>query len=609
MSRIKIGLAGLGYWGPNLARNFDETADLTWLSDLSEENRARFAPRYPNARMTADFDELLADPELEAVVVATPVVTHYELARAALEAGKHVFVEKPMAVRAAEAEELVALAEERGLVLMPGHLLLYHPGVRKLKELVDAGELGDVLYLYGNRQNFGKIRREENALSSLGAHDLSVILHLVGEEPTECWARGESFLGEVEDVVFCYLRFPSGKVAHMHLSWLDPHKKREMTVVGTKRMVVFDDMELERKITIYDKATERARRVVRRVADANGRHLLPEDPERRAAAARGAAFPRSRAGAGRPARGRPRRRGGRAGTRAAAELARADPGVTVAATAVVYPGTVLGEGCVIGDHAVVGKQPALSRSSTAKREPLPPLELGPGTIVSAGAVVFAGTKIGANCIVGDQSCVRERCELGDDVVVGRGSLVENDTTIGARTKIQADAYVTAYSTLEEDVFIAPCVVTTNDNFMGRTEKRHALRKGPTIRRGARVGGGAVLLPGIEVGEEAFVGAGAVVLRDVPARALVVGNPARQIRDGATGRGACCRGVRWSFRGKEQERSYAQPYGRDRGRRGRAARPGGTASRQTSTRSSRSEYAPRLGRIDTCTKYQPATGAR
>ena len=158
------------------------------------------------------------------------------------------------------------------------------------------------------------------------------------------------------------------------------------------------------------------------------------------------------------------------------------------------------------------------------------LELGEGTIVSTGAIVFAGTKVGARAIIGDQSCVRERCELGDDVVVGRGSLVENDTTIGARTKIQANAYVTAYSTLEEDVFIAPCVVTTNDNLMGRTEKRHELRKGPTIRRGARVGGGAVLLPGIEVGEEAFVGAGAVVIRDVPPRAVVVGNPARQLRD-------------------------------------------------------------------------------
>jgi UDP-2-acetamido-3-amino-2,3-dideoxy-glucuronate N-acetyltransferase len=197
---------------------------------------------------------------------------------------------------------------------------------------------------------------------------------------------------------------------------------------------------------------------------------------------------------------------------------------------VIYPGTVIGDGCRIGDNVVLGKQPALSPRSTAKREELPPLELGEGTIVSTGSVVFAGTRIGARVILGDQSCVRERCVLGDDVVVGRGSLVENDTMIGARTKIQANVYVTAYSILEDDVFIAPCVVTTNDNFMGRTEQRHALRKGPTIRRGARIGGGAVLLPGIEVGEEAFVGAGAVVVRNVPPRALVVGNPARQIRD-------------------------------------------------------------------------------
>jgi acetyltransferase-like isoleucine patch superfamily enzyme len=202
----------------------------------------------------------------------------------------------------------------------------------------------------------------------------------------------------------------------------------------------------------------------------------------------------------------------------------------IADTAVVYPGTVVGEGCRILDYAVVGKQPVLSPRSTAAVEELPPLEVGPGTVVSTGAIVFAGTRIGERVIVGDQACVRERCTLGDDVVVGRGSLVENDTEVGARTKIQADAYVTAYSLLEEDVFIAPCVVTANDNFMGRTERRHALRRGPTVRRGARIGAAAVLLPGIEVGEEAFVGAGAVVIRDVSARAVVVGNPARQIRE-------------------------------------------------------------------------------
>jgi acetyltransferase-like isoleucine patch superfamily enzyme len=199
-------------------------------------------------------------------------------------------------------------------------------------------------------------------------------------------------------------------------------------------------------------------------------------------------------------------------------------------TATVYPGTVLGEGVKVLENAVVGKQPSLSPRSTTKREELAPAEIGDGTIVSTGAIVFAGTRIGARVILGDQSCVRERVIVGDDVVLGRGSLIENDTTVGAMTKIQAMAYITAHSTLEEHVFIAPCVVTTNDNFMGRTERRHELTKGATIRRGARVGGGAVLCPGVEVGEEAFVGAGAVVTKSVPPRALVVGNPARVLRE-------------------------------------------------------------------------------
>ena len=199
-------------------------------------------------------------------------------------------------------------------------------------------------------------------------------------------------------------------------------------------------------------------------------------------------------------------------------------------SAIVYDGTVLGEGVKVLEGAVVGKQPTLSPRSTAKREPLQPTTIGDGTIVSTGAIVFAGSAIGARVILGDQSCVRERVEVGDDVVLGRGSYIENDTTVGALTKIQADAYITAYSTLEESVFIAPCVVTTNDDFMGRTERRHELIAGPTIRRGARVGGGAVLCPGIEVGEEAFVGAGAVVTKDVPARTVVVGSPARVLRD-------------------------------------------------------------------------------
>jgi acetyltransferase-like isoleucine patch superfamily enzyme len=199
-------------------------------------------------------------------------------------------------------------------------------------------------------------------------------------------------------------------------------------------------------------------------------------------------------------------------------------------SAIVYPGTVLGEGVRVLENAVVGKQPSLGAASTAKRDPLPPAVIGAGTIISTAAIVFAGSTVGANCIVGDQSCIRERVEMADDCILGRGSLIENDTTIGAGTRIQANAYVTAYSTLEEDVFIAPCVVTTNDNFMGRTDRRRELMRGPTIRRGARIGGGAILCPAVEVGEEAFVGAGAVVTKDVPPRTVVVGSPARILRE-------------------------------------------------------------------------------
>jgi predicted dehydrogenase len=252
---ITVGVVGLNYWGPNLVRNFDELANLGWLCDLDDELLERLGTRYPAARTTARLDEMLEDDALEAVVVATPVPTHYALAKQALEAGKHVFVEKPPAMREAEMNELVELAASRDLVLMPGHLLLYHPGVVKLKELVDRGELGEVLCVYGNRQNLGIVRTNENALWSLGVHDLSVILYLLDEDPETATAQGRDFLTPgVEDVVFCFLRFPSGKIAHMHLSWLDPHKMRKLTVVGREKMAVFDDMELERKVTVYEKS-------------------------------------------------------------------------------------------------------------------------------------------------------------------------------------------------------------------------------------------------------------------------------------------------------------------------------------------------------------------
>jgi predicted dehydrogenase len=253
---VRVGVAGLGYWGPNLARNFDRLpeAELAWLCDEDEERLARHRAAFPGARATGSLDDLLADDALDAVALATPVATHAALALRVLDAGKHCFVEKPLAQSVEEAEQVVAAARARERVLMVGHLLEYHPGVEALKQLVDGGELGEVRYVYSNRLNLGVLRPDENALWSLGAHDVSVILRLAGEEPYECRAVGESYMQEgIEDVVFCYLRFPSGLAAHMHLSWLDPHKERRFTVVGSKKMATFDDMELERKLTIYDK--------------------------------------------------------------------------------------------------------------------------------------------------------------------------------------------------------------------------------------------------------------------------------------------------------------------------------------------------------------------
>ena len=256
-SAVRIGVVGLGYWGPNLARNFASIpgCELSYCCDASEEARARLAPMFPGSRFTSDLDELLADPELDAVAVATPVPTHAALAQRVLETGKHCFVEKPLATSVADAERAVQAANSSGRILMVGHLLEYHPGVQKLKELTDSGELGDrIYYIYGNRLNLGKLRADENALWSLGAHDVSVVLHLADEEPYEIVAHGESYVrGGVEDVVFCFLRFPSGLAAHLHLSWLDPHKERRFTVVGSRRMATFDDMAIEGKLTIYDK--------------------------------------------------------------------------------------------------------------------------------------------------------------------------------------------------------------------------------------------------------------------------------------------------------------------------------------------------------------------
>ena len=261
-SPVRIGIIGLGYWGPNLARALASTpgCELAYACDLDEVNRARIEGRYPGTVLTDRIDDLLEDDTLDAIVVATGAPSHHAIGMRVLEAGKHALIEKPLALTVADARDLVETADAKGRVLMVGHLLRFHPVFQQLQATTESGALGRMLYLYTNRLNFGKVRADENALWSLAPHDISLALALAGERPEEVSARGEAFLREgVEDVVFGYLHFPSGLVAHLHVSWLDPHRSRTLTVVGSEGMAVCDDTEADRKLTVYEKASSPSR--------------------------------------------------------------------------------------------------------------------------------------------------------------------------------------------------------------------------------------------------------------------------------------------------------------------------------------------------------------
>jgi predicted dehydrogenase len=282
--KLSVGLVGLGYWGSNVARNLSRLpeAELIWCCDTDPSRRSAVGA---GTRFTSSLDTLLADESVDAVAIATPVVSHVAIAERVLEAGKHCFVEKPLAQSVEDAERLSRLAGASDLVLMVGHLLEYHPAITVLRTMIDAGELGEVFYLYSQRLNLGQLRADENALWSLGAHDVSLFLAMTGEVPTEVGARGESYLREgVEDVVFGFLRFPSGVIAHTHLSWLDPHKERRLTVVGSRRMAVVDDMVRERKLTVFDKGFdpggEAAGEYVARQGEARSPAIREDEPLR-----------------------------------------------------------------------------------------------------------------------------------------------------------------------------------------------------------------------------------------------------------------------------------------------------------------------------------------
>ena len=253
---INIGQIGLGYWGPNLLRNFNRLQDckVNVCCDLDQDQLSKAKNQYPDLKVTENYMDLLGDPQIEAVVVTTPPATHYEVVKSVLLAGKHVFVEKPFVLEVEHGLELISIAQKEKKILMVGHLLKYHPAVTKVKGYIDSGEIGEILYIYSQRLNLGIVRKNENALWSFAPHDISMVLYFLGREPVEVLAVGESYISDgVEDVVFLTMVFPDKVMAHCHVSWLDPHRVRKITLVGSKKMVVFDDVDVSEKVRIYDK--------------------------------------------------------------------------------------------------------------------------------------------------------------------------------------------------------------------------------------------------------------------------------------------------------------------------------------------------------------------
>ncbi len=480
----RVAVIGCGYWGKNLVRNFAELGALAAICDPDREAAGALAGRHRAA--VAEFDAVLGDRSIAGVAIAAPAVLHAELARRAIEAGKHVFVEKPLALAVAEAEELCVLAERRGRQLMVGHLLQYHPAFIRLRSLVAEGALGRLQYLYSNRLNLGKVRREEDILWSFAPHDLSMILSLVGQEPGEVTAEGGYYLHRtIADVTTTHLSFPGGERAHVFVSWLHPFKEQKLVVIGDRAMAVFDDGEpWSRKLVIYPHRIEwrRAMPVPQR-AEADPIPLDEDEPLKLECRHFLEAI----------ATGAPPRTDGAEGVRVLRVLTRASEALRNGAERPA-PDRRAGRGVQIHESAYIDE----------------PCEIGAGTRIWHFAHILARTRIG------------RACSLGQNVMAGP------DVAIGDNCKIQNNVSIYQGVTLEDGVFCGPsCVFTNVDNPRAEIERKDEFRA-TLVRRGATIGANATIVCGHTIGEFAFIAAGAVVTRDVPAFALMAGVPARRI---------------------------------------------------------------------------------
>jgi len=483
-----IALVGGGYWGKNLIRNFHSLGVLSMVCDKDTAALERTKAQYPEVKLTQSFADILNSEEIKAVAIATPAELHYTHAREALLAGKDVYVEKPLALDQAHAQDLIELAERIDRILMVGHLLQYHEAFLKLKQLVTNGELGRVNYIYSHRLNLGKIRREENALWSFAPHDISMILSLAGEMPERVCATGGNYLHkQIADVTTTHMDFPSGLRAHIFVSWLHPFKEQKLVVVGEKQMAVFNDvLPWQEKLILYPHHIEWKNGMPVPVKAEGQPVTLEEREPLRSECEHFVECVKNRT--------RPRT-DGREGLRVLTILNAAQHSLET------------------GKPVDISTIPPTGRKKYFVHET---------AIIDSGVTIGDGTKIWHFSHIISGSQIGKNCNIGQNVMIGP------DVTIGDNCKIQNNVSVYKGVVLEDNVFCGPSMVFTNV-YNPRCEIKRMKEVRPTIvKYGATLGANCTVVCGVTIGEYAFVGAGAVVTRDIPDFALVVGNPARQI---------------------------------------------------------------------------------
>jgi UDP-2-acetamido-3-amino-2,3-dideoxy-glucuronate N-acetyltransferase len=487
-SRIKVAVVGAGYWGKNLVRNFYELGALSAVCDARESVEATCKERYADVKFYREYSCVLSDPSITAVALATPAVTHHELAKAALKAGKDVLVEKPLSIDVRHGEELVRLAREKGRILMVGHILRYHPAVLKLQQLVQDGALGKINYVYSHRLNIGKIRTEENILWSFAPHDISVILSLLNEMPNRVTCRGGASLNEgVFDVTLSHFDFPSGVQAHVFVSWLHPFKEQRLVVVGSEKMAVFDDTA-EHKLVLYPHKVEWRNRIPTAVKAEGEIVALEEREPLRAECQHFLSCVESRKS----------------------------------------PVSDGAEGLRVLRILDACQSALLNGSIDLKPSEAAPQKAEPAYFVHESAYVDEGAEIGAGTKIWHFSHVMKGARIGERSIIGQNVNVDGGTVIGNNVKIQNNVSVYTGTVIEDDVFLGPSCVLTNVSNPRSQVNRHALYETTQLKRGCTIGANSTIVCGTSVGRYAFVGAGAVVTKNIADYALVFGNPARQV---------------------------------------------------------------------------------